>query len=229
MELQQVTYDICRNYLQDRRETLPKEIFDRLHGLVRGRAYKDLATCFTDSMHDVTCVEAARTLHQVEAFFKKNASFTDRLQARLAALLSFETGEELCESTNKALDEIYFNPDKHPVAVKQIESCQRYIQMVLGDFSDFLEELPKLVSVTAGATATNSRRRSIPFLKINKRIVCTPGAFPYLDSLSDHFGYGSLQGRLISENRISFVPKSWKTERTIACEAEGNMLLAVAV
>ena len=83
MDTTKLTYDVSRRYLQDRKTTLPIELWHRLHGLVRARDHRSLATCFTDSIHDVTSVEGVRTLAQVEAFFKKNASFTDRVCARL--------------------------------------------------------------------------------------------------------------------------------------------------
>jgi hypothetical protein len=46
--------------------------------------------------------------------------------------------------------------------------------------------------------------------------------------ISRYFGYGEIKPRLVSANRVEFVPKSWKTDRTIACEAEGNMFLQLA-
>jgi hypothetical protein len=217
--------------LQDRKTTLPTTTFNLLLGRLRNRDYGLLATCFTDLALDVTGAEAYRTLLQVQAFFKKNVCFTDPLAARLAALLSFEKGEQLCEATNNRLDDFYFQPSgsKEPLDLElAVKKCQRYIARVLGYHRDFLEELPELIQVTAGATATRSRRRALPFLKVSKRLVCTPGAFPYLDNLSVYFGYGPLGGRLVGKNRVCFVPKSWKTERTIACEAEGNMFLQLA-
>lgn len=231
MELQQITYDISRLYLQDRKGTLTKETYDLLHGWIRARDLPSLAACATDDRLDVTSLSASQTIRQVAAFFKKNVCFTDPLVARLAALLSFEKGEELCQETNERLDTFYSkHHDKsiHDDFRSEVEACQKYIANVLGSFSDFLGELPKLIYVTAGATATHSRRLSIPFLKVSKRLVCTPGAYPYIAALSDYYGYGEIQGKLITENRVTFVPKSWKTERTIACEPTGNMCLQLA-
>jgi hypothetical protein len=230
MELQQVTYDVSRLYLQDRKHTLPEPVYLKLHGKIRARDFQYLGACVSDSTLDVTGVEAVRTLRQLEAFFKKNSAFTDKVSTRLAALISFEKGEELCKETNERLDTFYskHHGEIHDDFRLKVQRCQVYIQKVLGNHREFLEQLPKLLSVTSGATTTRSRRRSIPFLKVSKRLVCTPGAWPYIQSLSDYFGYGFIQARLINRNRVTFVPKSWKTERTIACEPEGNMALQLA-
>jgi len=228
MEPTQITYDICRCYLQDRRDVLPVSLYNYLHGLVRARDYRRLASCCDFSAHDVTCAEVARTLLQVEAFFKKNVSFTAPLEARLSALLSFEDGERRCAATNDRLDTFCFQRGENPDLELKVEKMQYWISNVLGDFNDFLELIPKLVRVTPGATASRSRRNALPFLKITKKMVCTPGAFPYLNALSKFFGYGDLGGRFVSRNRVAFVPKSWKTERTIACEPDGNLPLQLS-
>ena len=233
METTKLTYDISRCYLQDRKGTLPEETYKLLHGWIRARNFKDLAACGDLSAHDVTGAEGARTLLQLEAFFSKNASFTDSQTARLSALVSFEMGEDLCEETNNRLDAFLckrpcHHSDDEVDLARKIRRAQYYIESLLGPFQDFLHDLPKLVQVTAGATATRPRRKSMPFLKISKKIVCTPGAFPYIDKLSEYFGYGPCRGMLVSRNRVAFVPKSWKTERTIACEPEGNVALQLA-
>lgn len=227
MDYQKITYDTCRCYLHDKQRLLPAPTYQTLLGWIRGRQYERLASCSSELGPDVTGPSAFKVLRQVDAFFKKNAAFADGQCTRLAALISFEEGELLCEATNSRLDS-YFDPGFDPKMKKYIEKMSAYIYDTLGPYRDFLENLPKLVKVTSGATATRSRRKSTPFLRVSKKIVCTPGAFPYVNALSEYFGYGSQTGMLVSENRIAFVPKSWKTDRTIACEAEGNVSLQLA-
>lgn len=229
MKPSDITYDISRCYIQDRKSTIPEDCFNLIHGAIRARDYRYLAGCGDSLLPDVTGAEAWRTILQIEAFFKKNASFTAPLEARLSALLSFEEGERICERTNERLD-LFFSEhgENHPDLRKKVKLAQRYIDKVLGDPADFVAKLPQLVRVTTGATATRSRRHALPPLKINKRVTCTPGALPYLDALSAFWGYGDLGGKLISRNRVTFVPKSWKTERTIACEPDGNLPLQLA-
>jgi hypothetical protein len=229
MDPTETVYEITRHYLQDRKTTLPSSFYNWVLGNLRARRFDKLAACATSSMLDVTCMESMRTALQIEAFFKKNAVFTEAQTSKLAALLTFEKGERLCAETNERLDRFSTSPSEFTEKISGwVESSEKFINRLLGDHTEFLEQLPKLLEVTAGATATRSRRNSIPFLKVNKKVVCTPGATPYLSTLAEFFGYGDLVCKLISRNRVVFVPKSWKTARTIACEAEGNMPLQLA-
>ena len=229
MEPTETVYEITRHYLQDRKTTLPSSFYNWVLGNLRARRYDKLAACATSSLLDVTCRESMRTALQIEAFFKKNAVFTETQTSKLAALLTFEEGERLCEATNERLDQFSTSPSEFPEKISRwVKSSEKFIDRLLGSHTEFLEVLPKLLEVTAGATATRSRRNATPFLKINKKIVCTPGAIPYITTLSKFFGYGDIVCKLISRNRVVFVPKSWKTARTIACEAEGNMPLQLA-
>lgn len=228
METQRVVYDACRHYLTDRQRTLPQTLYDSLIGAIRSRNLTMLAGCTSLLDIDVADPETVRTLYQVEAFFKKNAVFTQSLPARLQALINFEDAEERCRVTNDILDDVDALEVSNPRMHRLLSRMRVDIEEVLGPFRTFLDELPKLVRVTSGATATRSRKRSLPPYKISRRMVTTPGAYRYVDALSRYFGYGEHRGRFVSRNRVEFVPKSWKTERTIACEPDGNIPLQLA-
>lgn len=224
METNKIMYDLCRHYLIDRKATIPEFVYLRILGYLRSRNLPALAVCSDYLTHDVTGVEGARTLYQIEAFFKKNATFTDPVTAKLAALISFEEAEELCAATNRNLD------DPIPENFRDlVERSKRFIDKVLGPFPEFLDFLPRNLKITSGATVSRSRRNALPHLKISRHVECTPGAWPLIQTLNQFFGYEMIKGaKLVSENRVCFVPKSWKTDRTIACEAEGNMPLQLA-
>lgn len=228
MEYSKVVYEIARHYLNDRKSTLPEDLHKKLHGAIRARDLQALASASSLINLDVTGLEGYRTLYQLQAFFSKNSVFTDNLVARLSALVSFEDAEADCRVTNNRLDTLCDEGHKFDHLIPKIERCQRYIEEVLGPFPDFLSKLPELIKITSGATVTRSRRKALPFLKVSRRLVCTPGAYPYLSALSQYWGYGEISPGLISVNRVEFVSKSWKTDRTIACEAEGNMFLQLA-
>jgi len=230
MKAQQITYDMCRCYLRDNESLLPTLIYHKLSGYLRAREFQKLASCSDLLLPDVTWGEECWLIVlQVEAMFKKNPAFTDPVLARLAAFISFEEGESLCAETNMRLDDWYSCPENYSAKVQsQVVRMQYFIDKTLGPHLDFLRKVPELIQVTAGATATRSRRESLPFLKISKKLKCTPGADKYLQALSKSFGYGELRTSFVPCNRVEFVPKSWKTERTIACENEGNMFLQLA-
>lgn len=229
MDQSMITFSICRHYLQDHRALLRPDVYEQILGRVRARDYKSLAAVgelFSEASHTK---DSQRVLRQIAAFFKKNTAFTDLKLASEAAINTFWRGEKLCRITNKRLDYFYFKRDRlDPDLKSKIDKAEGYVRRVLGEFSPFLESLPERVRITSGATADTSRRNSIPYLKVSKRISCTRPSAPYLRSLSRFFGYGELKLKMRTTNRIEIVPKNWKTGRTIACEPLGNLPLQLA-
>lgn len=229
MDPTSITYELARCYISDKAALLPDDVLNKLSGWIRSRRYDLLASCVTLLSQDIAGLEVYRIVYQVEAMFKKNRAFTDPVEARLAALVSFEDAEDACVATNNFLDTFYAPEGSFdPWLVDKYSRMERWIDEVLGDIGDFLEQLPELIRVTSGATVTRSRRESMPFLKVSKRSTCSPGALPLIGHLLREFGVDIHKLRVVSENRVTFVPKSWKTERTIACEPEGNLALQLA-
>jgi hypothetical protein len=174
-------------------------------------------------------VEHWRVLRQVEAFFKKNADFSNESDCMNAARSSFERGERICRITNKRLDYYYSRPDRIPEEISVvIARAQQFITDVLGDFSDFSDAIPDLIRITSGATARSSRSKSLPFQKLGRNPACSPRCIPLLRSLYRYHGYKPPRCESTAWNRVTFVPKNWKTHRTIACEPAGNVPVQLA-
>lgn len=223
-----VSYAVTQRYIQDYQAKLGADNFKILSGWVRSRSLSHLASCTSLLPNALSSRETMRTLMQVEAFFKKNSAFSTP-ECQTAAKLSFERGERICRITNRRLDYYFDKRDRlDPDLAKQWSCMERWISTVLGPYRTFLDDMPRLVRVTAGATSTSSRRLSQPYTKISKRPVCTPGAVPYLAALSEFFGYGRIGAKTRQWNRVETVPKNWKTDRTIACEPAGNIPLQLA-
>jgi hypothetical protein len=137
--------------------------------------------------------------------------------------------ERLCRNTNFRLDFFYLKRDLLDPDLKfWMSKMERYIRNVLGPFSAFLDELPHLVKVTPGATAQQSRRNSLPQLKMRMKLHATRGAHSYLRALYRYYGFEPPKLIETKTNRVELVPKNWKTSRTIACEPEGNLPLQLA-
>lgn len=222
-------YDVCRMYVTDVSSKLGEQATKRILGWIRSRDLPHLASATEHFPELLIEREARRVLMQVEAFFKKNASFSDPVRCETAALDSFESSERRCRITNKRLDWYFSKPGRlDPDLRKLISRACWIIEDLLGPFEQFLDSLPKNLRFTSGATATTSRRSSQPFRKVSKKPYCTAGAAAYLRALSHYFGYGDLSPRLISFNRVEQVPKNWKTNRMIACEPSGNVPLQLA-
>lgn len=224
-----LTYDICRMYVHDHSGVLGPILVKRILGWIRSRDIDSLASCVDSIPTAFASRELQRCLRQVQAFFKKNALYSDLEVTTEAAHTSFTKAEQLCRITNKRLDHYYINRHRLDADVNLwCNLASRYIERTLGNFGTFMEAIPSLVRVTPGATASHSRRSALPFLKISKKMECTSKSLPYLDALSQYFGYGPFGGKISNENRVEVVPKNWKTGRTIACEPTGNIPLQLA-
>ena len=233
------TYDIAQRYALDalnEDQGIREDIVQKVLGWIRARDIKRLASPFDHIDDAYQCRHQTRFLRQVSAFFKKNAAFASAEGTR-AAELGFIEAEQLCGMTN---DQLY---DLEGALISG-EPCERYsldtlrlvrkvkriISDTLGEFSDFVEVLPREVKVTAGASSTRPRRESQPHKKLRVRgLPCTPGAQKYLKALYRYYGYEKLSFKTVHSNRVVTVPKNWKTERTIACEPEGNLALQLAL
>jgi hypothetical protein len=223
-----VLYDICRLYIQDL-EGVDAAVFRTVDGYRRARDVAALTSCsshFDTAKHSI---EDWRHLRQIEAFFKKNALLSQTEVCHDAAKASFFEAEAACAVTNRRLKNLVGRNAlvEHPFQ-KEVNKMARYISNVLGDFRSFLELLPSLVKVTPGATAHSNRRNSLPQMKMRMKVFATRNASNYVRSLYHMYGFRDPRMSYVHSNRVELVPKNWKTDRTIACEPEGNLPLQLA-
>ena len=223
-------YGLCRDFIEDNSTWLGENRTGWLQGLCRSRSLKQLSAISSHPRARVTSARDPKFYLQVEAFFKKNAAFTDKTQARDSAELTFERGERICRITNKRLDHYYAHDHRLDDRLKLlIGRSIRWIDTVLGDFGSFLEVLPSEIRLTSGATASSPRNASAPPLKIRRTLKCYPGTAPYLHALTAHYGLSKVcKVQVVPWNRVEFVPKNWKTDRTIACEQDGSLPFQLA-
>lgn len=207
---------------------------DQILGWIRSRSTAKLATCSTRlDLHKIIIGDAPelKALLQVEAFVKKNVDLASN-DTDSVALSNFLLAEQQCRITNRRLNHYLCNAYRHrldaDVSLK-VEKAQRTLAYILGDFSKFIGELPRYIRFTGGATATRPRKFSHPTFKMRKNCICTAGASPYVKALWRYFALpGEARPRTVEWNRVLFVPKNFKTARTIAGEPDGNMPLQLA-
>ncbi len=231
IDLRAIAYDVCRCYTLDLDGLVDPSFQQRVLGWIRSRDLERLSSCPDHIPEALQHRDLTLYTRQIAAFFKKNPAFSDSLRCDSEARTAFRTAEMQCRITNKRLDHYYVHANRLGVQRRSdINRAKRIIRDTLGEFADFVEELPHLIRVTSGATSTRSRRNSLPYLKVRKRgLPATSRAQPYLDALSRFFGYGRVSYKTVQTNRVETVPKSWKTNRTIACEPEGNLSLQLAL
>lgn len=171
--------------------------------------------------HDPSHVWETLVKRQIASLFKKNSEFSDDDKCTAAARSTFERGERICRITNKRLDHFYRFPGRNdPELSRWLKRMEADITRLLGDTRDFLDEIPRLVRLTSGATEDRPRRRSLPFLKVTGKICAPRSAEPMLVCLLSFFGVDSSSWKFaaVEHNTVALVPKSWKTHRTIAKE-----------
>jgi hypothetical protein len=224
-----LVYSLLRAYIADARSWAPERLCEEALGLSRSRNIPGLAS-FGDLSGGVASSAEARFRLQIAAFVKKNATL-EHDDADEVALQSFHRAERICRITNRRLDYFNLKPERlSPDLQLQVEKMRKTIARVLGTESSFISEIPELIRITSGATATLPRRRAHPVRKIRASIDCVCRAVPYLKALSAYFGESKPPNwvpRLT--NRVEFVPKNWKTRRTIGCEPTGSLPLQLAV
>lgn len=222
-------YDISRDYIDDYRPQIGETLWSVLNGYIRSRHLPGLANCGDLFDPHSNGREVRRHLAQVSAFFKKNVIFSDPEVCERAASEAFDQAEVVCRITNRRVTHYYKHPDRlDPELQVAIGLMERFITRVLGDYDGFFEDLPRRIRITPGASATRSRRRALPFMKVTAKPECTPRAVPYIRALYSYFGYGEPRCKTSLWNRVEAVPKNWKTYRTIACEPTHNVPLQLA-
>lgn len=229
MDPTSITYEITRYYTEDQSTKVSLDLINLVNGLRRSRDLENLTNCSSHFDRLRHTVEDWRFLRQVEAFFKKNASFVNQGICENAASAAFSKAEQSCAITNTKISEfVYEEKGYSPLLRKCVPKMRHYIRRVLGSFNLFTETLPSLVKVTSGATVYSSRRDSIPQLKLSLKPYCSSSAVSILKTVMNNFGFERLGIRSCDTNRIELVPKNWKRHRTIACEPEGSMALQLA-
>lgn len=205
-----------------------------LHRVEQFRVLRQIGAFFKKNAifaNNADCVKAARqSFFEAEATCAEtNRRLTDYYFATEALSKPFDLEDHytdpnldsVCDAVGHELWWMTSPPD--PRLLKWVNQMARVIHDCLGPVREFNETFPLNIRVTAGATSTLSRRNAAPHRKVSKRVHATETAGQYLEAVSEFFGYGRLKVRTTDANRVTLVPKNWKTHRTIACEPTGNI------
>lgn len=230
IDQQRHSWHVATLYLSDNKSKLSNEEVNLLSGKLRARDLKGLLTTCEHLLTYVVSRERMRILMQLAAFFKKNADFCTKIDGDKAALLSFHRAERLCRITNRRLDHYYVERGRIDQDLSsymsRMESC---ISRLLGDHVSFLDSLPLRLRLTSGASSHLPRSRARPYQKISGPIYVTPMSKPLIEALRSYYGYKAPRIKETMWNRVTFVPKNWKTNRTIAAEPSGILPVQLAV
>jgi hypothetical protein len=169
-------------------------------------------------------------INQLAALFKKNAAFTSD-KCEETALKNFELGESLCRRTNRRIDFYSQYPERLPAQLNgYLDKMRTDIAVLLGSERTFVDDITSQLRITSGATEDRSRARSLPFLKMTGRLSAPFTSLKYLRVIMAELGceFDDVKYVGCDVNRVEFVPKNWKTHRSIACEPTHVLPLQLA-
>jgi hypothetical protein len=218
-------WPVASAYIKDYQSELGFDVFSKLQGAIRARDVGSVIRTVEEFSLKQPGEVHLRLLSQVKGFFSKNTSLVSADGEETAASTFFRM-EERCALTNARLMRFAAHAERYPLWLQNaIGDMQSDIAALLGPIDVYLNELPQLVRLTSGATVTTSRQQSRRDLKLRRKVTVTPGCAPLLKTLLAHLGLEEgVRLQYVDHNRLEFVPKNWKTKRTIACEATGNLV-----
>lgn len=201
------------------------------------------------SDHRWTCVSSARherfaISYLAEEMFSKFDDKKSSVRKREVAISRFRQGEDLCALTNQKfglnkagqlpewLDEVA-QPSDLPEDLRftaaVVRRAQRIISRILGSFPGWEAVIP-LCDFGPGATTRLKREASRKHNKWSGQPHVTP--FPSSGLIALFEGLPLLRERwegpgyqMVAGNKLDWVPKNYKTDRTIAIEPDLNMFL----
>lgn len=205
---------------------------DVLATAIRGRDYGTL--CSYEPDYADLSAEDARNIRQALGFFTKRSDASiPGVDKRKVAQAKFMEAEALCLDTNRRIrqsraGEYRFSPD---VAVVQYHA-QRLIAEILGRVP-LMSELRPVFG--PGATTTTTRRDASPRSKLGGALACSEELRPIarccLAELQGWVKDPNLAERnlAVMPGKLSFVPKSAKTDRTVLVEPVLNGMFQMAL
>lgn len=215
---------------------------DYLVSLIHGDRLREL--CEFEINYEVKglTARAVRNARQAVAFFSKNSALNLGVDREKVAWLKFLEAEAVCSSTNEIFRKRRTGDvTLHPRVESALLRAQRQIARVLGD-------LPSLEDVDfrfgSGATTSTPKRMASIRAKVRDGVACSEELFPaaaavlaelpaLVEVVADSFvrednDYQASVPVQIHDGILTFVPKNWKTDRSVMTEPVLNGLYQLA-
>lgn len=219
-------FRIGRALLEDNLDLCTSNDVKHIMGALRARDVIKLASYTSENR--LRSPSHCLLFDQMNALFKKNASFVSK-DANNIAWVQFQKNETRCRITSRRLDYYLFvRPDRAPEDIfKVLCRASRIVERWMGSHRQFLDKLPEFVRTTGGATSTKPRSATSAVQKISLRQPVPEPCVPLMRAIGKWYNK-DIRPTVCNFNRIAFVPKNYKTARTIACEPQGVLPLQLA-
>lgn len=224
-------FAIASDLLLVRGHTLERDDHNYILGSIRSRSFANLSQPFRSIGPDQRGTEETRTLSQIQALFKKNASFGNAKARESKTWGAFLNGESQCRIANRRLDfYLGLHPDRcdQDIMVK-VKRMRHVIRDILGPLTACIDGIPANVRFTEGSTESATKDYSGAERKLCKRTGSCYAATDVLVKSLARLWDIPIRTRLVNENQIVMVPKQWDKDRTIAKEADWALPFQLAV
>lgn len=165
-----------------------------------------------------------RRSYQAHCFLSKYEGLQTGIDTRAVATVSFVESEARCRDTNLRLGRSVTKGDT--LAWFLLQGAKRKIADLLPPLSEVIEEVISLASFGPGVTASLSGRWLGAPSKVRSKQSVTSSLHSCLSHSLKDFDYpqwNTLRMRCIMDwNKVAFVPKNSKTDRSIAIEPSVN-------
>lgn len=180
-------------------------------------------------------------LRQLEAFLKKNVDLpgTSASGRKLAAMRTFYASERKCRRTNKRLAYYLNRPSRMPRMVAEVLRLAReYVHSICGPLErSHFQEILECSGFGPGFTFSSSEQEHRHlYYKVAGPHSVTREALPYVKVLLNHCQHwkqslveGGSVFDVVRGNRVTSVPKTAVTDRTIAIEPSLNVYIQKGV
>lgn len=196
-----------------------------------------LDLCNYSPAYDSLSIWDAIQVRQVCAFFNKRADLDLGIDRRRAAVDSFIAAESLCRQTNILLDKRREGEFSFPPYVEAVlMTAQRKIASILGDVP-VLSDLK--IRFGPGATTQVQKRMASPRRKLSQTLACSEDFLPVVrQSLEELEGWLFAECKDASSQvlsveihpcKLSFIPKSYKTFRSVCSEPALNGMFQAGI
>lgn len=221
---------------------LPDNVVDELNRLCDNPVgFLELVKRQLDSADAMSSYPTYCAFRQLEAFLKKNVDLpgTSAEGRELAAYTTFAASERKCRRTNKRLAYFFTRPSRMP---KMVAEVLRMAKDTLADIFGPLErsnfqEILEVSGFGPGFTysSTDQEHRHL-YYKVGGPHSVTKEALPYVKILLNHSPHwkqslvdAKAEFDIVRGNRVTSVPKTAVTNRTIAIEPSLNVYIQKGV
>lgn len=191
---------------------------------------------------DYTSISVIDAIHvrQISALFSKREDLDLGIDKERVALDAFLAAEQLCRETNNIFRLRIARGFNFPRGVEPVlHLAQRKISEILGSLPS-IEQLR--LRFGPGATTSVKKKNACPRIKLGSPFACSEGLLPHIDSVlsqmpgwlehlqsNDGESFWTDARVEIHTGKVGFVPKSWKTYRSISTEPVLNSMLQLGI